>query len=255
MNFCKPNQAHEDEKCTFFPSVPSLIFHFPHSELHLAIFQFHFVVALIHFPHSPQNEIMYHFPCPFKAVLLGCISAGQVPAVPCFSMLDYFSGKEGNFIIFKILNCGHLYGGGCTLKCIPVKWQCHQICRIELRETVGKNKKTHKPFQEKECKMRLIPIFMEGAGASRVLPVLLREMETTVCQIARGLGWERGPVRTRGSRRRRRLSLSELWKVPARPVPSLPWAVPWFAGPLGVLKIMGILELFSCEISKSSHSS
>lgn len=157
MNFCKPNQAHEDEKCTFFPSVPSLIFHFPHSELHLAIFQFHFVVALIHFPHSPQNEIMYHFPCPFKAVLLGCISAGQVPAVPCFSMLDYFSGKEGNFIIFKILNCGHLYGGGCTLKCIPVKWQCHQICRIELRETVGKNKKHTNLFRRKSAKCGLSP--------------------------------------------------------------------------------------------------
>lgn len=40
-------------------------FHFPHSELHLAIFQFRFVVALIHFLHSLQNEIMYHFPCSF----------------------------------------------------------------------------------------------------------------------------------------------------------------------------------------------
>lgn len=53
-------------KMYLFPSIPSLIFHFPHSELHLAIFQFHFVVALIHFLHSPQNEIMYHFPCPLK---------------------------------------------------------------------------------------------------------------------------------------------------------------------------------------------
>lgn len=87
-----------------FLSVPSLIFHFPHSELHLAIFQFHFVVALIHFLHSPQNEIMYHFPCPFKAVLSGCISAGRVLTVPYFSMLYYFSGKEGNFITFKILS-------------------------------------------------------------------------------------------------------------------------------------------------------
>lgn len=87
-----------------FPSVPSLIFHFPHSELRLAIFQFHFVVALIHFLHSPQNEIMYHFPCPFKTVLSGLISAGWIPVVPYFSLLYYyFSGKEGNFIIFKIL--------------------------------------------------------------------------------------------------------------------------------------------------------
>lgn len=104
MNFYKPNQAHEDEKCTFFPSVPSLIFHFPHSQLHLAIFQFHFVVALIHFLLCcpPPNEIMYPFPCPFKTVLSCCISAGEIRILPYFSVLYYFLGTERNIIILKI---------------------------------------------------------------------------------------------------------------------------------------------------------
>ena len=72
--------------------------------------------------------------------------------------------------------------GNALKKYITLKLNCYSNYKIELRETVAKKKKQNL-FRGRVLDINCSQFSWCGVWASGTIPILLRELEKTICQI------------------------------------------------------------------------